>query len=85
VNAAIEPRLLPMIQISCILNASWQRFTYWIGNSISTAINDGTNSLAQAVRARARGFRNPLNFTNMCYFLRSGMAMPQHLKQRRAP
>jgi transposase len=73
VNSAIESNILPMMKIACIINASWQRFTSWISTPISTAINEGTNSIVQAIRARARGYKNPLNFINMCYFLRSGM------------
>lgn len=77
VNAAIESKLLPMMKIACIINASWKRFTSWISTPISTAINEGTNSLVQAVRARARGYKNPTNFINICYFLRSGMPVPR--------
>lgn len=76
VNAAIESQILPMMKIACSINFHWKQFVSWISTRLSTAINEGVNSLVQAVRARARGYRNSQNFIDMCYFLRSGMPIP---------
>jgi transposase len=80
VNAAIESKIVPMMQIACRINAKWQRFISWFDGRLTTAINEGINSLIQAVRSRARGYRNTNNFIDMCYFLHSGMPIVYHTK-----
>ena len=38
-------------------------------NDLTTAVMEGINSLVQAARARARGYRNPENFITMIYLI----------------
>jgi transposase len=73
VNSAIESKILPMMKVACSINFHWKNYVSWVTSRMSTAINEGVNSLVQAVRNRARGYRNTQNFIDMCYFLRSGM------------
>ena len=63
VNASIDSKRVPMMKIGCSINHHWKQFVSWINSRISTAINEDVNSLVQAVRSRARGYRNTQNVT----------------------
>lgn len=76
VNSALASKILPMMKLANAINFDWKKHVSWIASKASTAINEGTNSLIQAIRGRARGYRNVQNFIDMCYFLRSGMPIP---------
>ena len=41
----------------------------WFTSKISTGVLEGINSLAQAAKARARGYRTTRNFTTMIYLI----------------
>jgi transposase len=59
---ATHSRLQPMIKAAKTIKNHWAGVIKWIESMLSNAILEGLNSVIQAVKARARGFRTFRNF-----------------------
>ncbi len=55
--------------VACTIRNHWDGVLRWFGSHISNGILEGFNSLIQAVKANARGFRATKNFINMTYLV----------------
>ena len=66
---AIRSRLPPIIQAAKSIKRHWAGILRWFTSRISNGILEGINSLVQAARARARGYRSTRNFIIMVYLI----------------
>lgn len=64
---AIRSRNVFIISFAKTLKRHWDGIIYWFVSGINNAILEGLNSLVQAARARARGFRSIEYFKNIIY------------------
>jgi transposase len=55
---AIRSRIEPMVEFAKTLKRHWAGIVRWFMSNITNAILEGLNSLIQAAKARARGFRS---------------------------
>ena len=66
---ATHSRLEPVIEAAQTIKRHWQGVLRWFTSQITNGILEGINSLVQAAKARARGYRSARNFITMIYLL----------------
>ena len=66
---ATHSRLQPMIDAARTIKRHWQGVLRWFSSQINNGILEGINSLVQAAKARARGYRSARNLITMIYLL----------------
>ena len=66
-----SPLQTPMYEALDTLKRHSERIVRRITSDLTNARLEGMNSLFQAARARARGYRNTKNFINMIYLIGS--------------
>jgi transposase len=66
---ATHSRLQPMIDAARTIKRHWQGVLRWFTSQINNGILEGINSLVQAAKARARGYRSDRNFITRIYLL----------------
>lgn len=66
---ATHSRLDPVIKAAKTIKAHWEGVINWFDTRISTGVLEGINSLIQAAKARARGYRTSRNFITMAYLI----------------
>lgn len=66
---ATHSRLEPVIEAAYTIKRHWQGVLRWFTSQITNGILEGINSLVQAAKARARGYRSARNFITMIYLL----------------
>jgi len=66
---AVRCRLEPVIKFAKTIKNNWIGIINYFDSRLTNAVLEGINSIVQAVRARARGYRNVQNFINMIYLL----------------
>lgn len=66
---ATHSRLEPMIKAAKTLKAHWNGVLNWFESHLTTGLLEGINSLLQAAKARARGYRSDRNFIAMAYLI----------------
>ena len=71
---ATHCRLEPMKQAAATIKRHWDGILRWFTSRISNGILEGTNSLIQAARSRARGYRSTKNLIAMIYLLGAGLS-----------
>ena len=52
-----------------LVETHWDGIVGWHDSRISNGLLEGTNSLIQAAKARARGYRNTTTFATMIYLI----------------
>ena len=62
-----------MKQAAATVKRHWDGILRWFTSRISNGILEGTNSLIQAARSRARGYRSTKNLIAMIYLLGAGV------------
>lgn len=68
-NWAIRSRLRPMVEMAGTVKRHWQGILNYIRSRSTNAVLEGVNSLVQAAKSRARGYRNVHRFISMVYLL----------------
>lgn len=68
-NWAIRSRLQPMVAAAGTIKRHWQGILHYIQSRATNAVLEGVNSLVQAAKSRARGYRNVYHFITMVYLL----------------
>jgi transposase len=58
-----------MIDAARTMKRHWQGVLRWFTSQINNGILEGINSLVQAAKARARGYRSSRNLITMIYLL----------------
>jgi transposase len=66
---ATHSRLEPMRQAAYTIKAHWKGVLRWFTSHINTGVLEGINSLVQAAKARARGYRTTRNLITMVYLI----------------
>jgi len=64
---ATHSRLEPMIRVARTLRAHWDGVLRWFHTRISNGVLEGINSLIQAAKAKARGYRTTRNLITIAY------------------
>jgi transposase len=75
---ATHSRLPPIIAAAKTIKNHWDGVLNWFDSQLTSGLVEGFNSLLQAAKARARGYRNNENFIAMAYLLgcRLNFALP---------
>jgi transposase len=66
---ATHSRLEPMIQVAKTIRQHWSGILNWFETYISNGILEGINSLIQAAKAKARGYRSTRNLIAIAYLI----------------
>lgn len=61
-------RLKPMVKVAKMIKRHFERIVTWFTHQISNASSEGFNSLIQALKSAARGFRNFENYRTRILF-----------------
>jgi transposase len=66
---AVRCRLTPMKEFAKTLRNNWVGIINYFDSRLTNGILEGTNSIIQSARTRAKGYRNVKNFIAMIYLL----------------
>ena len=66
---ATHSRLEPMKRAAATIRRHWDGILRWFSSRLSNGILEGMNSLIQAAKSRARGYRTTTNLIAMIYLL----------------
>jgi transposase len=66
---ATHSRLDPVIRAARTIKRHWDGVLRWFTSRVSNGVLEAVNSLVQAAKARARGYRNVENFITMIYLI----------------
>jgi transposase len=66
---ATHSRLEPVIDAARTIKRHWDGILRWFNSKIANGLMEGVNSLIQAARAKARGYRSIRNLKTMVYLL----------------
>jgi transposase len=66
---ATHSRLEPIIQAAKTIKRHWEGVLNWFDSMITIGLLEGFNSLIQAAKARARGYRTNRNLITMAYLI----------------
>ncbi|SHE37266.1 Transposase [Ferrithrix thermotolerans DSM 19514] len=61
--------LRPLVKVAYTVMNHWDGVLRWFESQITNGILEGFNSLLQAAKAKARGYRTHKNFINMAYLI----------------
>ncbi len=73
---ARRSRLQPVKDFLAMVEAHWDGIVSWHRNRISNGLLEGTNSLIQAAKARARGYRNKQKMITIIYLIAGKLPKP---------
>ena len=68
---ATHSRLPPIVAVAKTIKNHWDGVLNWFDSQLTAGLVEGFNSLLQAAKARARGYRNNDNFIAMAYLIGS--------------
>ena len=66
---ATHSRLQPMIEAAKTIKRHWNGILRWFESKMNNGLLEGLNSLIQAAKARARGYRSTKNLITMVYII----------------
>lgn len=66
---ATHSRIKPMIKAAKTIKSHWEGVLRWFESRLTNGLLEGLNSLIQAAKARARGYRSTRNFITMIYII----------------
>ena len=72
---ATHSRLQPIIDAAYTIKNHWHGVLRWFDSGISNGILEGINSLIQAAKAKARGFRSTRNLITVVYLIAGKLDM----------
>lgn len=73
---ATHSRLQPIVRVARTLKEHWEGVLHWSRIRISNGILEAINSLVQAAKAKARGYRTTRNLITMVYLTSGKLALP---------
>jgi transposase len=68
-DQALEAGIEPFRKFVNTVKSHWSGIAAYFDKRVTNGVLEGINSKIQLAKRRARGYRNPLNFINMIYFL----------------
>jgi transposase len=69
ISWALRSRVGPMVKAAQTIRQHVKSILRVLSNDLTTAVMEGINSLVQAAKARARGYRNVHNFITIIYLI----------------
>ena len=75
---ATHSRLSPVIDAAHTVRRHWDGILRWFHSKIANGLIEGINSLVQAAKAKARGYRSIRNLTAMIYLLVGKLDIKSH-------
>ena len=66
---ATHSRLPPIIEAACMVQRHWNGILRWFHTRIANGIMEAVNSLVQAAKAKARGYRSTRNLKAIIYLI----------------
>lgn len=73
---ATHSRLEPIIRVAKTLKEHWDGILHWFRSRISNGILEAINSLVQAAKAKARGYRSTRNLITIVYLTTGKIELP---------
>jgi transposase len=73
---AMRSRLQPVKDFVAMVKRHWHGILAWHRSHLTTGLLEGTNSLIQAAKARARGYRNKQYMITIIYLIAGKLARP---------
>ena len=74
---AKRSRLEPIKTFVATVEAHWSGIIAWQHNRLSNGLLEGTNSLVQAAKRRARGYRNKQKMITIVYLIAGKLPLPE--------
>jgi transposase len=74
---AKRSRLEPIRKFVTTVEKHWDGILAWATHRITNGLLEGTNSLIQAAKARARGYRSKKNMITVIYLISGQLPLPQ--------
>jgi transposase len=68
-RGAVRSRLAPIVRFAHMLEENWLGILRWFHSKVSNGLLEGLNSLVQAAKRRARGYRSTRNYIAMIYLV----------------
>jgi transposase len=75
-SGAKRSRLQPIKEFVTLVEKHWEGITAWHKNHLSNGLLEGINSLVQAAKARARGYRNKTKMITIVYLTAAKLQLP---------
>mgnify|MGYP000057369368 CR=1 FL=1 len=69
-------RMRPMVRVAKTLKEHWDGLLHWFDARVSNGLLEGINSLVQAAKAKARGYRSTKNLITMVYLISGKLRFP---------
>src|SRR5690606_10540091 len=66
---ATHSRLPPMVRVAKTIKRHWKGVLRWFESRVNNGIMEGINSLIQAAKAKARGYRSTRNLIAIVYLI----------------
>ena len=66
---ASHSRLEPVTDAAKTVKGHWNGILNWFNSRVNNGVLEGINSLVQAAKAKARGYRTTGNMITMCYII----------------
>ena len=73
---AKRSRLQPIKEFVTLVENHWEGIIAWHKNHLSNGLLEGINSLVQAAKARARGYRNKNKMITIVYLTAAKLPLP---------
>ncbi len=75
-RGAIRSRLTPVKKFVGMVRSHWEGILAWHRTRVSNGILEGTNSLIQAAKRKARGYRNKEKMITVIYLIAGRLPLP---------
>ena len=75
-RGAKRSRLQPLKDFVAMVERNWEGIIAWHTSRVSNGLLEGTNSLIQAAKARARGYRTKQTMITIAYLIAGGLTLP---------
>lgn len=66
---ATHSRMAPIIKVAHTIRDHWEGILRWFHSGLTNALLEATNSLIQAAKAKARGYRSPQYLLTIAYLI----------------
>jgi transposase len=75
-SGAKRSRLQPIKDFVALVEKHWEGIIAWHANHLSNGLLEGINSLVQAAKARARGYRSKTKMITIIYLIAAKLQLP---------
>ena len=76
-HGAKRSRLEPIKEFVAMVEAHWEGIIAWQQSPLSNGLLEGTNSLVQAAKRRARGYRSKAKMITIIYLIAGKLPLPE--------